>query len=211
MNSLTVPIGLPIEIKKSGAPDTQGLILQEFKYPFVAKKYNLFEEEKRLVWPKSPEWELELIDTLNWSLEKVIKEYRNEKVNQKQKEQNLDNYHMTDYKSHLHIKEFDIISRLVLDNFCPKEHNFRTEDCWGALYRKGHYIKTHHHWPSALSCTYYLKTSPNTERFVFVGQEKEYPIYPEEGDLIIFPSVMNHRVSVSQTDDERIVIVGNIR
>ena len=211
MNSLTVPIGLPIEIKKSGAPDTQGLILQEFKYPFVAKKYNLFEEEKRLVWPKSPEWELELIDTLNWSLEKVIKEYRNEKVNQKQKEQNLDNYHMTDYKSHLHIKEFDIISRLVLDNFCPKEHNFRTEDCWGALYKKGHYIKTHHHWPSALSWTYYLKTSSNTEPFVFVGQEKEYEIYPEEGDLIIFPSVMNHRVSVSQTDDERIVIVGNIR
>ena len=45
---------------------------------------------------------------------------------------------------------------------------------------------------------------------MFVGQEKEYKIYPEEGDLIIFPSVMN-RVSVSQTDDERIVIVGNIR
>ena len=63
----------------------------------------------------------------------------------------------------------------------------------------------------SLSWTYYLKTSPNTEPFVFVGQEKEYEIYPEEGDLIIFPSVMNHRVSVSQTDDERIVIVGNIR
>ena len=211
MDNLTVPIGLPIEIKKSGAPDTQGIILQEFKYPFVAKKYNLFEEEKRLVWPKSPEWELELIDTLNWSLEKVIKEYRNEKVNQKQKEQNLDNYHMTDYKSHLHIKEFDIISKLVLDNFCPKEHNFRTEDCWGALYKKGHYIKTHHHWPSALSWTYYVKTSPQTEPFVFVGHGEEKTIYPEEGDLIIFPSVMNHRVSVSQTDDERIVIVGNIR
>ena len=37
MNNLTVPIGLPIEIKKSEASDTQGLILQEFKYPFVAK------------------------------------------------------------------------------------------------------------------------------------------------------------------------------
>ena len=168
MNSFVVPIGLPIEIKKSGAPDMDKLILQEFKYPFVAKKYNLFEEEKRLVWPESPEWELEMIDTLNWSLEKVIKEFRDEKLNQKQTEQNLDNYHMTDYKSHLHIKEFYIISRLVLDNFCPKEHNFRTEDCWGALYRKGHFIKTHHHWPSALSWTYYLKTSPNTEPFVFV-------------------------------------------
>ena len=46
MNSLTVPIGLPIEIKKSGAPDTQGLILQEFKYPFVAKKYNFSREQQ---------------------------------------------------------------------------------------------------------------------------------------------------------------------
>lgn len=211
MDNLTVPIGLPIEIKKSGAPDTQGIILQEFKYPFVAKKYNLFEEEKRLVWPKSPEWEFELIDTLNWSLEKVIKEFRDEKVNQKQKEQNLDNYHMTDYKSHLHIKEFDIISKLVLDNFCPKEHNFKTEDCWGALYRKGHYIKTHHHWPSALSWTYYVKTTDNTEPFIFVGNGEEKHIYPKVGDLIIFPSVMNHRVPVSQTDDERIVVVGNIR
>ena len=211
MNSLTVPIGLPIDIKKSGAPDMDKLIIQEFKYPFVAKKYNLFEEEKRLVWPESPEWEFELIDTLNWSLEKVIKEYRNEKVNQKQKEQNLDNYHMTDYKSHLHIKEFDIISRLVLDNFCPKEHNFKTEDCWGALYRKGHYIKTHHHWPSALSWTYYVKTTDNTEPFIFVGNGVEKHIYPKVGDLIIFPSVMNHRVPVSQTDDERIVVVGNIR
>ena len=41
------------------------------------------------------------------------------------------------------------------------------------------------------------------------GEEKH--IYPKVGDLIIFPSVMNHRVPMSQTDDERIVVVGNIR
>ena len=210
MDSFTVPIGLPPKIKKSGAPDVNGLVIQELQYSFMARHYNLFAEEERLVWPDDIE-QHPIIEDLNYLIETRIKKFRDEKVNQKQKEQNLDNYHMTDYKSHLHIKEFDIISRLVLDNFCPKEHNFRTEDCWGALYRKGHYIKTHHHWPSALSWTYYLKTSPNTEPFVFVGQEKEYEIYPEEGDLIIFPSVMNHRVSVSQTDDERIVIVGNIR
>ena len=210
MDSFTVPIGLPPKIKKSGAPDVNGLVIQELQYSFMARHYNLFAEEERLVWPDDIE-QHPIIEDLNYLIETRIKKFRDENVEQKQKEQNLDNYHMTDYKSHLHIKEFDIISRLVLDNFCPKEHNFKTEDCWGALYRKGHYIKTHHHWPSALSWTYYLKTSPNTEPFVFVGQEKEYPIYPEEGDLIIFPSVMNHRVSVSQTDDERIVIVGNIR
>ena len=204
MNNLTVPIGLRPSLQKSD-------IIQEFKYPFIGKKYNLFNEEKKLVWPKILGWEFELVDKLNLSLEKVIKEFNDKNVEQKQKQQKLDNYHMTDYKSHLHITEFSVISKLVIDNFCPKEHNFKTEDCWGALYRKGHHIKIHHHWPCALSWTYYVKTSHNTEPLIFVGQDREVEMHPENGDLIIFPSVMNHRVPMSQTDDERIVVVGNIR
>ena len=62
-----------------------------------------------------------------------------------------------------------------------------------------------------MSWTYYVKTSGNTEPFIFVGNGVEREIYPNVGDLIIFPSVMNHRVPISQTDDERIVVVGNIR
>ena len=210
MDSFTVPIGLPPKIKKSGAPDVNGLVIQELQYSFMARHYNLFAEEERLIWPDDIE-QHPIIEDLNYLIETRIKKFRDENVEQKQKEQNLDNYHMTNYKSHLFIKEFEIISRLVLDNFCPKEHDFKTEDCWGALYRKGHYIKTHHHWPSALSWTYYVKTSENTEPFIFVGNGVEKKIYPRVGDLIIFPSVMNHRVPVSQTDDERIVVVGNIR
>ena len=210
MDSFTVPIGLPPKIKKSGAPDVNGLVIQELQYSFMARHYNLFAEEERLVWPDDIE-QHPIIEDLNYLIETRIKKFRDENVEQKQKEQNLDNYHMTNYKSHLFINEFETISRLVLDNFCPKEHDFKTEDCWGALYRKGHYIKTHHHWPSALSWTYYVKTSENTEPFIFVGNGVEKKIYPRVGDLIIFPSVMNHRVPVSQTDDERIVVVGNIR
>ena len=210
MDSFTVPIGLPPKIKKSGAPDVNGLVIQELQYSFMARHYNLFAEEERLVWPDDIE-QHPIIEDLNYLIETRIKKFRDENVEQKQKEQNLDNYHMTNYKSHLFIKEFETISRLGLDNFWPKEHDFKTEDCWGALYRKGHYIKTHHHWPSALSWTYYVKTSENTEPFIFVGNGVEKKIYPRVGDLIIFPSVMNHRVPVSQTDDERIVVVGNIR
>ena len=210
MDSFTVPIGLPPKIKKSGAPDVNGLVIQELQYSFMARHYNLFAEEERLVWPDDCE-QHPIIEDLNYLIETRIKKFRDENVEQKQKEQNLDNYHMTNYKSHLFIKEFETISRLLLDNFCPKEHDFKTEDCWGALYRKGHYIKTHHHWPSALSWTYYVKTSENTEPFIFVGNGVEKKIYPRVGDLIIFPSVMNHRVPESQPDDERIVVVGNIR
>ena len=166
MDSFTVPIGLPPKIKKSGAPDVNGLVIQELQYSFMARHYNLFAEEERLVWPDDIE-QHPIIEDLNYLIETRIKKFRDENVEQKQKEQNLDNYHMTNYKSHLFIKEFETISRLVLDNFCPKEHDFKTEDCWGALYRKGHYIKTHHHWPSALSWTYYVKTSENTEPFIY--------------------------------------------
>ena len=210
MENLTVPIALTPKVKKGETPDLKGIVVQELQYAFMARHYNLFEEEKNLVWPDDCEYH-PYIEDLNWLIETRIKEFRDENVEQKQKEQDLDNYHMTNYKSHLFIKEFETISRLVLDNFCPKEHNLKTEDCWGALYRKGHYIKTHHHWPSALSWTYYVKTSENTEPFIFVGNGVEHKIYPKVGDLIIFPSVMNHRVPMSQTDDERIVVVGNIR
>ena len=175
MDSFTVPIGLPPKIKKSGAPDVNGLVIQELQYSFMARHYNLFAEEERLVWPDDCE-QHPIIEDLNYLIETRIKKFRDENVEQKQ-----------------------------------KEHDFKTEDCWGALYRKGHYIKTHHHWPSALSWTYYVKTSENTEPFIFVGNGVEKKIYPRVGDLIIFPSVMNHRVPVSQTDDERIVVVGNIR
>ena len=42
MDSFTVPIGLPPKIKKSGAPDVNGLVIQELQYSFMARHYNLF-------------------------------------------------------------------------------------------------------------------------------------------------------------------------
>ena len=51
MDSFTVPIGLPPKIKKSGAPDVNGLVIQELQYSFMARHYNLFAEEERLVCP----------------------------------------------------------------------------------------------------------------------------------------------------------------
>ena len=38
----------------------------------------------------------------------------------------------------------------------------------------------------------------------------EHIIQPESGDLIIFPSILNHRVPAEKSDDERIMAAGNI-
>ena len=113
MESLTVPIGLTPKLEKGKMPDLNSMVIQELQYSFMARQYNLFELEKELVWPDDCEYH-QYIEDLNWLIETRIKEFRDENVEQKQKDQNLDNYHMTNYKSHLFIKEFETISRLVL-------------------------------------------------------------------------------------------------
>ena len=172
---------------------------------------------------------------LMMKLEKIIREFKSVDVEKKQAQQNLDSYHMTDYKSHLIYDEFKQLSDYVLtmckDNI--SDHNFKTVDCWGALYKKGDYIKVHNHWPCALSWTYYIKTTKNTSPLVLVNKlgetpsrtltnpdflsatgnflsSDEYILQPEPGDLVIFPSIINHRVPKEKSDDERIAVIGNV-
>ena len=39
---------------------------------------------------------------------------------------------------------------------------------------------------------------------------EEYVLQPETGDLVIFPSIINHRVPAERSDDERIAVIGNV-
>ena len=160
-------------------------------------------------------------------LEKIIREFKSVDVEEKQAQQNLDSYHMTNYRSHLIYDEFRQLSDYVL-TMCKDDigdYNFKTVDCWGALYKKGDYIKVHNHWPCALSWTYYIKTTENTSPLVFVNKlgetsfmsatgnhlsAEEYILQHKPGDLVIFPSIINHRVPKEKSDDERIAVIGNV-
>ena len=75
MENLTVPIGLTPKIKKGETPDLKGIVVQELQYAFMARHYNLFEEEKQLVWPDDCEYH-PYIEDLNWLIETRIKEFR---------------------------------------------------------------------------------------------------------------------------------------
>ena len=74
MENLTVPIGLTPKIKKGETPDLKGIVVQELQYAFMARHYNLFEEEKNLVWPDDCEYH-PYIEDLNWLIETRIKEF----------------------------------------------------------------------------------------------------------------------------------------
>ena len=45
MDSLTVPIGLTPKIEEGKMPDLNSMVIQELQYSFMARQYNLFEEE----------------------------------------------------------------------------------------------------------------------------------------------------------------------
>ena len=78
---------------------------------------------------------------------------------------------------------------------------------WGANYMEGDYTVYHSHMPCVISFCYYPKVDKDSAPLVF--SELDYELYPEEGQLVIFPSHLKHGVP-SQRGGERMVIAGNI-
>ena len=126
---------------------------------------------------------------------------------------------MTDWDSHEKNSHINAIAKKALF-LCYDEgsakYPLEIADCWGALYTKGEHTVEHHHWPFTWSFTYYVKVSDNTAPLVFhniLNPEKEFvnmPIQPKKGDMFIFPSTLRHSVPEQESDEERIMVAGNI-
>ena len=81
-------------------------------------------------------------------------------------------------------------------------------DVWGVIYRKGEFSLSHNHYPSAWSFGYYIQMPKGSAPVVFPGADQT--IYPKEGDMIVFPGWVQHEVPANKTEEERIMIAGNI-
>lgn len=83
-------------------------------------------------------------------------------------------------------------------------------DCWSALYQKGHYSVSHIHFPyGQLSFVYYLQTTPNSSPLVF--DDCNFKIQPKEDMLVLFPTYMFHSVPKQESNEDRIVLAGNLQ
>ena len=79
---------------------------------------------------------------------------------------------------------------------------------WFSHYDKGDYAKVHHHLPFALfSWVYFVNSPKGSAPLVF--ETTGTKIRPEEGKVIIFPSVMRHGVPKNNCKD-RLTLVGNM-
>ena len=80
---------------------------------------------------------------------------------------------------------------------------------WGAVYKKGDYTNEHNHTGSRFSFTYYVEAGDNCTPIVFTNPGF-MQIRPKTGDLLIWNSDYGHMVPEQETEEERIVIAGNI-
>ncbi|NQD37079.1 hypothetical protein HPT27_08585 [Permianibacter sp. IMCC34836] len=98
---------------------------------------------------------------------------------------------------------------------------------WANVNRPGHYNRAHDHFRSGQigSSFYYVRTGGNQAggRTVFINQQSvphfvdcevgwrdhEYPVTPQDGMLVVFPSWLGHRVEPYTGDGDRITLAFN--
>jgi len=127
---------------------------------------------------------------------------------------------MTEWDAHNNNTHINAIAEKALflcQDGMETKYPLEIADCWGALYTKGEHTVEHHHWPFTWSFCYYVKVSDTTPPLIFYNminpQDKssvDMPIQPKKGDMFIFPSTLRHSVPAQETDEERMVIAGNI-
>jgi hypothetical protein len=87
----------------------------------------------------------------------------------------------------------------------------RASDCWGVLYKKNDFAVAHAHWPNVWSWGYYVEVPQGSSPLVFPeGKEGNYYVFPQVGDLIIFPAWIKHEVPPSMIDEDRMLVGGNL-
>ena len=99
---------------------------------------------------------------------------------------------------------------------------------WAIINKKNNFNILHTHPNSYLSAAYYVKTTKECGKFMIEDplsvSRHNYPIIEkktelnvktvgldvEEGDLLIFPAYLPHKVGMNKTDKDRVVVSFNI-
>ena len=89
----------------------------------------------------------------------------------------------------------------------PSEVHLELYDIWGAVYKRGDFTKNHDHWPHTCSFSYYVKSDGTTP---IIFPDSPYSLYPKTNDIVLFPGILRHGVPIHESDEERIIVSGNI-
>jgi len=172
-----------------------------------AKSFNMklpiIIQDVRTLYDDSTENVLEA--NINDRLIKIIKQVgdnQNRKTNVKA--------YMTDWfmqrKYHIFNSVGDIAIKFAQEA-SPSEVQLELYDIWGAVYKRGDFTKNHDHWPHTWSFSYYVKSDGTTP---IIFPDSPYSLYPKTNDIVLFPGILRHGVPIHESDEERIIVSGNI-
>ena len=172
-----------------------------------AKSFNMklpiIIQDVRTLYDDSTENVLEA--NINDRLIKIIKQVgdnQNRKTNVKA--------YMTDWfmqrKYHIFNSVGDIAIKFAKEA-SPSEVQLELYDIWGAVYKRGDFTKNHDHWPHTWSFSYYVKSDGTTP---IIFPDSPYSLYPKTNDIVLFPGILRHGVPIHESDEERIIVSGNI-
>ena len=121
---------------------------------------------------------------------------------------------ITNLNMHDRYEDFKTVSDIVVsyaEKMGSTPIKCRTSDCWGVLYKRDDFAVAHAHWPNIWSWGYYVKVPPGSSPLVFPeGKEGNYYVFPQVGDLVIFPAWIKHEVPPSLTEEDRMLVGGNL-
>ena len=148
-----------------------------------------------------------ILELLNNDLTKIIKlvgDTQNRKTNVKAD--------MTDWFMQRKYQIFNSVGDIAIkfaQEASPCEVQLELCDIWGAIYKRGDFTKAHDHWPHPWSFSYYVK-SDGTTPIMFSESCSPCNFYPKTNDMILFPGILRHGVPIHESDEERIIVSGNI-
>ena len=119
---------------------------------------------------------------------------------------------MTGWYMHETDSDFMEVCRMAMDfayeNSPRQGVPFMPYDCWGAIYSKGNYTKTHEHWPQIWSWVYNVECCENCAPLMF--NDSSHSVSPKNGNMVLFPGWIRHSVPEQQCDHDRIILAGNL-
>ena len=98
----------------------------------------------------------------------------------------------------------------------PDDIPLYIKESWGLVYGKGHTCEEHNHWPSLWSYTYCVEACKECAPLIFNDSNDRddegtpFHIFPETGQLIVFPAWINHMVSKQECEHQRVMVAGNL-
>lgn len=160
-----------------------------------------------------------------------------EKDNNGIKRSNRGGWHSTNFelndKNSIQLKFAMGLQKYILQTFQnlgwkTENQNIRIKEMWAIINKKDDFNVVHTHPNSFLSAAYYVKAPKNCGRFQVenpnIAKRHSYPeianknefnmqvggMEINEGDLLIFPGYLPHKVAKNESDEDRIVISFNV-